>query len=350
MKKLVWLLAALLLLSGCSGSRAPELRDSVRASFDTAVVRRGDVAIRQVFNASVTYEFVPQSAAVAGTVERIYVAIGDEVTEGQLLAEIGTSALEARRARTAAELTSKQASGALELQLLEDDLKINAARRNLAGADTELLALEGRELQAERDYLAASLELEQAQGQRELERLDQQIAQSRVYAAADGMITTLELRTGRAIRAGAEMLRIAKSGSEYLLCTESDSSVARTTARCTAHLGDRDYDLTLIPYTTAEYMAAQTAGTVPARFAFPEGTPLQAGQGAQLTVYAREAEDVLYLPQGAVYGSDTSRHGYVYKMVDGEKVYTEVTVTFRTASWAVIEDGLEEGDVVYVPS
>ncbi len=338
-----------LCLSACSMTSVPDLKDSVTASFDSAVVQRGDVSILKVYNASVCYEFVPQDAVTAGTVERVLVSVGDTVSEGQLLAEIGTGALSARRAKLSTDLEESREDQERELRLLEYDLQSNTARQQEYGADPQMLTLEARELTARRDYLTACLELEQQQGERELARLDEQIEGSRIYAACSGNIVTLDLQTGRQVRAGQEVLRIAKEGSEHLLCTESDSSIARTTAKCVARVGDKEYPLTLIPYSYAEFQAALTAGTVPARFSFPEDAEVTAGQGAQLTVYAREAEDALYLPLRAVYGSDTSRHGYVYRMIDGEKVHTEVTVLFRTACWAVIE-GLEEGDVVYVPS
>ena len=68
-----------------------------------------------------------------------------------------------------------------------------------------------------------------------------------------------------------------------------------------------------------------------------------------VTSYSRPGVSVVNVDATSwIEGKDPS--AYVpYRMIDGEKVHTEVTVLFRTTCWAVIE-GLEEGDVVYVPS
>jgi len=96
-------------------------------------------------------------------------------------------------------------------------------------------------------------------------------------------------------------------------------------------------------------MAAMLANNVPARFRLPDGLDVQVGSSAQLRVVEREAKDALYLPKGAVFDRAGLNCGYVYRMIDGEKIYTEVTYAFQTASWVVISSGLEEGEVVYVP-
>jgi len=346
MRKLIGILALLLLLTGCAAPQAPELQPSVQASFDTTRVQRGDVALMQVYNASVSLEFVPHRTQVPGAV-RVRAAVGQEVSEGELLAEIGTDALLRQKAQLEQELADLDAREGYELRLTEFDLEIAKARAQVSGADTAALALDVRQLEAERDYRAGILAEKKGVLERAKAVLEEQIEKSRIVALCDG--TVVSVTSDAQAREGAEILRIARRGSEYLLCTEAGSALARTSAPCFARLEDQEYPVTLIPYTDEEYLSAIMVGTVPARFAFPDGTALQAGEGAQLTVVARQAENALYLPLGAVYGSETSRNGYVYRVVDGEKIHTEVTVAFRTEAWAVIESGLEEGEMVYVP-
>ena len=125
--------------------------------------------------------------------------------------------------------------------------------------------------------------------------------------------------------------------------------LARTKGECSMQLGDTVYPVELIEYTNEEFMAAVLANYVPARFRLPEDLSVQAGASAQLLVVNRRAEDALYLPKGAVYERSGLNNGYVYRIINGEKVYTEVTYEFQTESWVVISSGLTEGEVVYVP-
>ena len=51
------------------------------------------------------------------------------------------------------------------------------------------------------------------------------------------------------------------------------------------------------------------------------GVQASPGQFAQLILYAQERTNVLYVPRGALYQSGGGSNGYVYRVVDGEKVY-----------------------------
>ena len=101
---------------------------------------------------------------------------------------------------------------------------------------------------------------------------------------------------------------------------------------------------------TDEYVARLLAGEeLDAGFTFPEGAPAQARAGDYAAVILKTVvrEDALLVPPESLFrdGGET----YVYRVVDGERVRTEVEAGYRSVNAAEIVSGLAEGDVVYVP-
>lgn len=353
MKKMIRLTAlclALLLLCACSGEiAAPALKDSVRAQYDTATVLRGDVQSLSVYGAGISKEFLSAAATASGVVQQMHVRLGDVVAEGDLVAQVETDRLQARLDGLKAQLAQLNARYEQQIAAAEAQLQILALQKRQSGADIQLLGLEEEKQQAKIDYLQGSLTEQAEQLGRSIAEAEQALQASFVYAPCDGVVAGVDARAGQYVANGTILVRVAKEGSEYLLCTEGSAMLARTKGKCSMQLGDTVYPVELIEYTMEEYMALMLTGNVPARFRLPEGLAVTVGDSAQLRVVEREAEDALYLPKGAVFEGSGLNKGYVYRIVDGEKVYTEVTYAFQTASWIVISSGLEEGEVVYVP-
>lgn len=340
--------ALLLLLSACSAPKAPQLNASVKAQFDTAEVLRGDVSLMNVYSAGISMEFEPACAAISGTVQQLHTQLGAVVKQGELLAQIGTEYLQERLETLQTQLTQLRSRYEQQLSSAQAQLKILQLQKSQNGADTQLLALEEEKTEARITYLTGCRDEQVQQLERAIAQAEQAVADSYVYAPCDGTVASVDTRIGWRTENGAELFRIAKTGSEYLLCTEGGASLALTKGECWMQLADQLYEVELIEYTDEDFTAALLAGNVPARFRLPEDLDAAVGDSAQLRVIELRAEDVLYLPRGAMYERG-GRSGYVYRIVDGEKVYTEVTYEFQTDSWVVITSGLEEGEVVYVP-
>lgn len=340
----------LLLLCACATNvQAPALNDSVRAQYDTATVLRGDVQQLSVYGAGISKEFLAADATASGVVQQVHVRLGDTVSEGDLVAQVDTNRLQARLDSLKAQLEQLTTRYEQQIASAEAQLQILSLQKTQSGADTVLLSLEEEKLQAKLTYLQGSLSEQAGQLERSIAEAEQAVELSYIYAPCDGVVAAVDAMAGRYVANGTTLIRIAREGSEYLLCTEGNSLLARTKGVCSMQLGDTVYPVELMEYSEEEFMAAMLSGNVPARFRLPEGLSVQVGDSAQLRVVEREAKDALYLPKGAVFEGSGLNKGYVYRIVDGEKIYTEVTYAFQTESWTVISSGLEEGEVVYVP-
>ena len=232
MKKILSLVlcAAMLLLCACSANEAaPQLKDSVRAQYDTAEVLRGDVQSLSVYGAGISMEFVSADTSASGTVQQVHVSLGDAVQEGDLLAQIDTDRLQSRLDGLNSQLEQLADRYEQQLETAKAQLQIVSLQKSQAGADTQLLGLEEEKLQAKIAYLEGSLSEQTAQLQRSIAEAEQAVKDSYVYAPCDGVVAGVDARAGRYVTQGAAILRIAREGSEHLLCTEGDTLLIEVT-------------------------------------------------------------------------------------------------------------------------
>jgi RND family efflux transporter MFP subunit len=195
MKKLVLLLILLgavggaVFVLGRSSSRseeAPRAADAVRT-----VRRRESEA-----DVTATGVIKPRSGAevrvgsrVSGVVQRLYVQIGDRVEKGELLAELETRELRARRAQAAAALESARA----DLDYAQADLR---RKRELAAA--QLIALSELDL-AERASAVAEQRVQEAAAN--LDFAATQLAYTRIAAPIGGVVSSISTREGETVAA-----------------------------------------------------------------------------------------------------------------------------------------------------
>ena len=76
------------------------------------------------------------------------------------------------------------------------------------------------------------------------------------------------------------------------------------------------------------------------------GIEVSVGDYAAVCVQSKLEENVLLIPRNALYIESGSR--YVYVMENGGRSYRNVTVGHIAPHLVEIEEGLQEGDVVYV--
>jgi multidrug resistance efflux pump len=139
---------------------------------------------------------------VTGQLTRVYVHDNQQVAAGQVLFEID-------RARF--ELALRQAETSVEAQRIALSQAGNEARRNRQLRD--LVSQETREQgQSRVDQLRAALE--QAVVARDVARLN--LERTRVVAAADGIVTNLDLQPGAYVSAGHPVLALVERGSFYV--------------------------------------------------------------------------------------------------------------------------------------
>lgn len=133
-KRLLWLLAALVLLA--SGAAAANLYwgRSSGADFDTVSVVRGDIEkVVTALGSLQPKNYVDVGTQVSGQLKQVHVEIGDKVEQGQLIAEIDPAVYEIRVQSSQANLDK------LTAQLAQREAEVTLARQRL-NRNRQLLA------------------------------------------------------------------------------------------------------------------------------------------------------------------------------------------------------------------
>ena len=71
---------------------------------------------------------------------------------------------------------------------------------------------------------------------------------------------------------------------------------------------------------------------------------LRPGTSLDVDIVAAEADDVIAVPERAIFRRDGEWH--LFKAENGRAVLTPVTVGLRSMEWAEIQEGVEEGDAI----
>jgi RND family efflux transporter MFP subunit len=195
-KKKVALGAVLVVAAGASAAwvaRATASRGAEASrGADVARVTRGDITsvvkatgvIRAVVGAEVRV-----GSTASGVVRRLLVRVGDRVEEGQLLAELDTDELSARRDQAAAALASSRAAASWAAAELERKRAL-AAREVVSRSDLDL---------AERGFAVARAAEEEARANLALART--QLAHARIRAPIRGVVASVATQQGETVAA-----------------------------------------------------------------------------------------------------------------------------------------------------
>lgn len=347
-------------LFGCAAKAetAPELLEPVGVRMDTEAVVRGEIAEWRAYDAFVVPETTELFLTQSGEIQEICVQLGEEVGAGQVLLRLNVEAERERIAQIDQELAYLEADNALTLEQMQLDIDLckyqmeDDNRDYKAGGEREALKEnELRALEAALEQETARQALEKEQLLRERETLAARVAASELAAPQGGRVVYLaEVANGAVAQSGQTLVVLAREDalqlrSDYLTEAEADAA-----DEVVAWIGGARVPIEYAAMDTDEYVARLLAGEeLDAGFTFPEGAPAQARAGDYAAVILKTVvrEDALLVPPESLFrdGGET----YVYRVVDGERVRTEVEAGYRSVNAAEIVSGLAEGDVVYVP-
>ncbi|NLM61427.1 MAG: biotin/lipoyl-binding protein [Clostridiales bacterium] len=356
-RKISVLAAVCLILTSCTSDpdTGITLADPVEVKYDTAVAARMDLARRYQYEAYVKAEIEKVSFDnMSGILDEIFVSLGDQVSKGDPLAALDVSDLEEQIAMAADELEYK--SRKLDYELGQKQYDIELARIELdalisSGADGSEIALAElsvEKLVVEKEYIRKNGELEIEMAKNRLEKLRQSLEGTVISAPCDGEVVYIApLSKGDRVAAHNPVVFVANKSNIYVSFegTETISDKARTTAL----INGIEYEVQKQKYDQQEYLSLILSGIRPPtifKFVQTPSEDVQAGDFAALMVYDSEKQDVLAVPTNAIFYN--AGEYYVYRIEDGQKVYTGVKCGIRTDSFTEITDGLQEGDVVFV--
>lgn len=344
-RRLVLLLAlALLTVAGVGAWLLTRGDGAAETTTSTATV--ATTTMRETVAASGTVQ--PRQTAelafeVSGTVTGVYVAEGDTVTNGQLLARVDATALVAAR-------TAARSSYDAAVAQLEEDEDAGASDVQLAADQTAVVSAEAA-----------------------LEQARQDVEDAELRATVNGTVTSLDLAVGDVVGSSGSSGTSGSTGGSSDTSTDSASTAAVTIVSTHRYLVDATVastdverlteglqaEITVTGVTDTVYGTVQSVGLVAetnssGAAVFPvtievTGTPegLYAGTSAEVTIIVKQIPDVLAVDSRALRADgDTT---YVEKMVDGGIVRTEVETGAVYGMQTEIVSGLAEGDVVEVP-
>ena len=370
------LLAVILLIAplfaSCSAvvaSQGPpvDLIKPVEAPADLVPVKRGDIKPVKVAEGIV----VPYSEglgfiATDAPISAIYVNHGQDVSRGELLAELDRTAWLDSLAAARGELDHLVRVSAHEDRIA--DIELELRQIDVDEADSDLnreLAELGLQEYKNRDMIRRETQaLDRDSLQTRIDALESQKDNYSIYAPFDGVILIIEsLAIGDYPSGRTPFIYLADLNRLTVRSITEQTSFFTAATTIMAVIGSDEWPVTIVPYTLEEQLAFYYEGiTPPARFEFDGGEDgvyggkvPPADKRVLLMAHEIGVEDVLIIPINAAHietASDvegvTSRLDYAYVDIGGARERRDIRCGRRSDVWIEVVEGLSEGELVYV--
>ncbi len=317
-----------------SGSEGGEVVRVVRRSLGTEVKATGVIKPK-------TGAQVNVGSTVSGVVSHLHVRIGDVVEKGQLLAELDSRELTARRDAAEAALNLAEANVAYS----QTDLSRKTALRT-----EHLIARSEFDLAQQSDAVAQQ---QRNQARANLEEASAQLGYARIYAPIGGVVSAVSTEEGETVAASfaaptfVTLLDLSRLEVwAYIDETDIGRIRAGQKARFTVDTyGEREF----AGRVTAVYPKPEIRDNVVdyitvLSFKTPADCILRPEMTTAVTIDLKRRENVLSLPIAAVHREQEKRFVLVKRADAIER--RPVTTGIRDESYWEILTGLHEGDAV----
>lgn len=347
-------------------------------TFITASVTRANIEDSVLASGTLqAFKQVSVGAQVSGQIKSLKVQLGDNVKQGQLLAEIDSvtqqnnvRTSEAALATAQANLRAKQASLAqLELAFKRQQ-ELRAAD---AGSQADLEAAEATYRTAVADVEALKAQIQQSSISAETAKVN--LGYTRIVAPMDGQVVALIVQEGQTVNANQStptILKLAKVDTMTIKAQISEADVVRVKPGQKVYftiLGEPDNRMqatlrsvepapdSISTETSSSASSSSTSSSSSATAIYynglfdapnPEGK-LRISMTAQVYIVRADAKDALVVPASAL-GSRSRDGTYAVRVVDeqGNAAPRQVKVGINNNIQAQILEGLAEGDKVVV--
>jgi len=370
-------LALCIILVGCTGETeappAPELIRSPAAEIDTATITRGPLVGLERRTGVTRYLSEPLyfDRPVAGFGE-FHVVPGESVTEGQLLVTLDTELIDEQIEEQMRRIANMRRDHALandirqldiDIMVLEHANRVNQVTYYLDQDAAE--ALEAQSLNIDRARLELrqqrdrhAVELRQAETRLEDLRTRRQRAELR--APYDGQITNMrDFVHGQHISVAQPLLYITDASRVVIEAVNKpflqdwpqpgpggmppDPWRPNTIRRALYTIAYIDGEIFEVEYIS---VSLEERPFRPVRFEILSDNPPPAGKYVSIHFYTHHIEDALLIPDNAIFFAGAQP--YVYLVINGDLIYTEIRLEGRTSIMGAVSIGLEEGDLVLV--
>ncbi|MFZ6720512.1 efflux RND transporter periplasmic adaptor subunit [Undibacterium sp. Ji49W] len=338
----------------------------------TAPVTKGDVEDTVLATGTIgAAKLVSVGAQVTGKVERLHVALGDTVKQGQLIAEIDalTQQNNLRNAQAAlksaeAQLRSRQAA------LKQAELTAARLRQLVAidaGSRSDLEAAEATLSTSRADVAVQEAQIAQAKVAEDTSKVN--LGYTRVTAPMDGVVVAIVTEQGQTVNANQSaptLIKLARLDTMTIKAQISEADVPRVKPGMPVYfslLGDPDkrYETKLRavepgPTTLATDTSTTTTSTAATAIYYngifdvanPDGK-LRINMTAQTSIVLAQVKDALTIPSGALGARDTRAGEGRYKvrvMAAGNITEKSVRIGLNNRVRAEVLEGLAQGEQV----
>ena len=345
----------------------------------TALVEKGDLEASVLATGTINaYRLVSVGARATGEVKRLHVALGDEVKQGQLIAEIDAltqknTLRDAQAALKSAEalLVSKQAA------LKQADLAARRQRELTAAevgtpADLESAEATLETAQANVDSQKALI----AQARVAVDTAEVNLGYAQVLAPMDGTVVAIMTEQGQTVNASQSaptIVKLAKLDTMTIKAKISEADAPRVKPGMSVYfslLGEPDHrieaklralepgDTTLSDSSSSSTSSSTSSSSSSSSsttsaiyyngiFDVPNpGRKLQINMTAQVTIVLAQAKDVLTIPATAL-GTRDAQGNYRVQVLEGDYLQDRtVQVGLNNRVRAQVLAGLQAGDKV----
>ncbi|MBC3919085.1 efflux RND transporter periplasmic adaptor subunit [Undibacterium sp. CY18W] len=338
----------------------------------TAPVTKADVEDTVLATGTIgAAKLVSVGAQVTGKVERLHVALGDTVKQGQLIAEIDalTQQNNLRNAQAAlksaeAQLRSRQAA------LKQAELTAARLRQLVAidaGSRSDLEAAEATLSTSRADVAVQEAQIAQAKVAEDTSKVN--LGYTRVTAPMDGVVVAIVTEQGQTVNANQSaptLIKLARLDTMTIKAQISEADVPRVKPGMPVYfslLGDPDkrYETKLRavepgPTTLATDTSTTTTSTTATAIYYngifdvanPDGK-LRINMTAQTSIVLAQVKDALTIPSGALGARDTHAGEGRYKvrvMAGGRIMEKSVRIGLNNRVRAEVLEGLAQDEQV----
>lgn len=335
----------------------------------TAPVTKADVEDTVLATGTIgAAKLVSVGAQVTGKVERLHVALGDTVKQGQLIAEIDalTQQNNLRNAQAAlksaeAQLRSRQAA------LKQAELTAARLRQLVAidaGSRSDLEAAEATLSTSRADVAVQEAQIAQAKVAEDTSKVN--LGYTRVTAPMDGVVVAIVTEQGQTVNANQSaptLIKLARLDTMTIKAQISEADVPRVKPGMPVYfslLGDPDkrYETKLRavepgPTTLATDTSTTTTSTAATAIYYngifdvanPDGK-LRINMTAQTSIVLAQVKDALTIPSGALGARDARGNYKVRVIAAGNITEKSVRIGLNNRVRAEVLEGLAQGEQV----
>ena len=331
----------------------------------TIEVTYGEIIKRELYDGVVTPYTEELTFSQDGTFLEYEVAMGEEVTEGQILAKTDNTGikeqikvLEEQIAKLTAQYNYRLATLKNQEDVLKTEMEINYLyledESSMSPKFTQICQTLGRQdkslksNQLEQKHLTEEYNLELPYLQSQLKELKKQVNGNDLKAPFAGTVVQLRsMAGGDKVNAETPYVAVADTSRYIVTADYARSNTIEKAERVYVFINGKEYEATYLPMDSTLYSKLLAAGgTVFSEYEIQADGSFDFGQAAKVVIVVESKKDVLRVPYTAVRQEASRRYCYVKHGEEREKVYIDTGLF--DGMYYEVKSGLTEGDEVFI--